>query len=220
MKSIWALEVAAQLPKTVRIDAFDISGDQYTPATSRPDNLHLHIQDCFKPFPSEFVGAFDVVYARFWLCIVDNPDAPDLLRNMVSLLKPGGYLQWLEPMVLSARAVNSSADCSTAVDQLVSHWHKPTETKTYDWIEKLPELYREQNLETIAADRISFPKHLRHAWHQSLLVAFEDRAQTDILTNGLPEDQKIWLSQLIVAFANGSYIDSPFICVVGKKVVE
>ena len=212
--------MAAQLPNTVRIDGFDISGDQYTPATSRPDNLHLHIQDCFKPFPSEFVGAFDVVYARFWLCIVNNPDAPDLLRNMVSLLKPGGCLQWLELMALSARAVKSSADSSTTLDQLVSHWHKPAKTKTYDWIEKLPELYREQNLEVIAADRFSFPQHLRHAWHQSLLLAVEDRARTDILTEGLPEDQRMWMSQLMMAFAKGSYIDQPFICVAGKKLVE
>ena len=213
------MEVAAHLPETARIDGFDISGDQYAPATSRPSNLHLHIQDCFKTFSSEFVGAFDVVYARFWLCLVNNPDAPDLLRNMISLLKPGGYLQWLEPLPLSVRGVHPSAEGSnTAIDRLVSHLHKPTENKTYDWIGKLPELFCEQGLEVIAADRILFPKHLRHAWHHSLMVAFDDRAQGDTPSdNGLPEDQKIWISQLMEAFANGSYIDSPFICVVGRK---
>ena len=211
------MEVAAQLPDTIRIDGFDISEDQFAPATSRPSNLHSHVQDCFKPFPPEFIGAFDVVYARFWLRLVNNPDAPHLLKNMVSLLKPGGYLQWVEPLPLSVRAVHPSAnDSSTAVEDLASNWHQPTKDKTYDWIEKLPELFREQDLEITAADRIPLSKHLRHIWCQSLLAGVEDSASSE---GGLPlpKDQKMWMSQLTKAFANGSYLDTPFICVVGKK---
>ena len=213
------MEVAAKLPDTVRIDGFDISGDQFAPATSCPDNLHLHVHDCFKPFPSEFVGAFDIVYARFWLCLVNNPDASDLLKSMVSLLKPGGYLQWLEPLPLSTRAVHPSADDgSAAVDRLATIWHMPTEDKTYDWIEKLPELYREQDLEVIAVDRIPLLKSLRHIWCQSLLAGIEDMGQSESSSeDGLPDDQKAWMSQLMKAFANGSYLDTPFICVVGRK---
>ena len=218
-RSIWALEVAAQLPDTVRIDGFDISGDQFVPATSRPGNLNLHLQDCFKPFPAEFVSSFDVVHARFWLCLVNNPDAPDLLKNMVSLLKPGGYLQWLEPLALAATAVHPFAENSAAVDHLASLWHKPTEDKTYDWIENLPALYREQGLEVIAADRIPLKEHLRHAWSQSLLAGIEDGARSDSSSeNGVSEDSEVWMSQLVKAFKNGSYVDTPFVCVVGQKL--
>ena len=220
------MEVAAQLPDTARIDAFDISGDQFAPATSRPANLHLHLQDCFKPFPAEFVGSFDIVHARFWLCLVNNPDAPELLKNMVSLLKPGGYVQWLEPLALAAIAVHPpSANNSktAAVDRFTSHWHKPTENKTYDWIENLPDLYRAQGLEVIATDRIPLKQHLRHAWSQSVLATIDDRAaqsasSSENAENGVSEGSEVWMLQLIKAFKNASYVDTPFFCVVGRKV--
>lgn len=212
------MEVAARLPDTVKIDGFDISGDQYAPATSRPKNLHVHIQDCFKPFPAKFIGSFDIVYGRFWLCLVNNPDAAVLLKNMISLLKPGGYLQWLEPLPLSAKAVHpSSKATSAAVDHLAVHWHKPTESKTYDWIEQLPELYREQDLEVIAAERIPMMERLRYFWNISLLAGLEDMAQNTSPKFNRPEDLGKWMAELMEGFSNGSYLDTSFTCVVGKK---
>ena len=220
--SIWASEVAARFPDTVRIDGFDISGDQFAPMTCCPSNLHLHVQDCFKPFSAESVGSFDLVHARFLACVVNNLNAPALLKNMVTLLKPGGYLQWFEALNLSVRAVHPSVDdSSTAVDQLVSYWQKPSENNSNDWIEKLPQLYSEQGLEVVAADRFSLPQYLRHPWCQSLLAGMEDRAESH--TSKEDEhapDQKGWMLGLMKAFANGSYLDVPFICVVGKKLVE
>lgn len=40
------------------------------------------VNDCIKPFASEFRGQ----YMRFWLSLVNNIDAPHLLRNLISLL--------------------------------------------------------------------------------------------------------------------------------------
>ncbi|KAL8822672.1 MAG: hypothetical protein Q9191_006596 [Dirinaria sp. TL-2023a] len=217
--TIWALEVAAELPDTVRIDGFDISADQFAPAQSRPSNVHLHVHDCFKPFPHEFLGSYDVVHARFWLCLVNDPDAADFLKNLVSLLKPGGRLQWFEPLPLSAKAVHPSPDCGDpAVDRYATLSHKPKPTSTYDWVERLPEAYREQGLEVIAIDRIPMLKRYRHIWSQSLLAGLEDTA-ADVKLLGVErvEALKEWIVQLNEAFKNGSYIDNPFTCVVGRK---
>ena len=189
------------------------------PATSKPSNLYLHVQDCFKPFPAEFIGSFDIVYARFWLCLVNDPDASDLLKNLISLLKPGGYLQWFEPLPLSAKAVHPSPDHrEPAVDRLESHWHKPKPTSTYNWIERLPEAYREQGLEVIAVDRIPILERYRYIWCHSLLAGLEDTA-ADVKMLGLERSEalKQWIVQLDEAFKNGSYLDTPFLCVVGLK---
>lgn len=217
--TIWALEVAALLPDTVRIDGFDISPSQFVPTSAKPSNLHLHLHDCFKPFPTEFIGKFDVVHARFWLCLVNGPDAPDLLRNFVSLLKPGGYLQWFEPLPLSVKAVHPNPESrDSAVDRMAAQWHKPTHTSSYEWVEKLPEAYREQGLNVVAVDRLSIPKRYRYFWCQSQLAGLEDKA-ADVKMVGVENSEalKQWIVQLSEGFANGSYIDTPFICAVGKK---
>ena len=173
--SIWALELAAQLPNTTSIDCFDISAEQFPPITSRPSNVHLHVHDCFKPFPAEFLGSFDMVHARFWLCLVNNPDAPDLLKNLISLLKPGGYLQWFEVLPLSVQAVYPMPDFDrTAVDRMVTLWHKPTPTSTYEWVEQLSDTFREHGLELIASDRVPMLERYRHAWGLSQLAGLED----------------------------------------------
>ena len=147
--SIWPLELASQLPSTIRLDAFDISPDQFPPTTSSPPNLHFHTHDAFTPFPDEFQGAFDVVGIRFVLCVVNNPDAPRLLQNLVSLLKPGGYLQWFELLPFTLRAVpavdnDGNEQPSPAVEKVASQWKKPRPTTSYEWVECLPGLFADE----------------------------------------------------------------------------
>ena len=67
------------------IDGFDISDEQFSPLYSI-SNVRLFTHDCFEPFPTEFIGQYDIVHVRFWLCLVNNPDAPVLLKNLMSLL--------------------------------------------------------------------------------------------------------------------------------------
>ncbi|MCJ1322225.1 hypothetical protein MMC15_007572 [Xylographa vitiligo] len=217
--AIWSLETAAELPATVTIHGFDISPHQFPPATSLPANVHLHAHDCFQPFPAAFLHSFDVVHARFWLCLVNDPDAPALLANLVSLLKPGGHLQWFEPLPLSARTVRPAADFpSPAVDRLTVQWHKPKPTSTYDWVEGLPAAYRTQGLQVVAADRIPLPPRYRFFWGHSQLAGLEDVA-ADVKMLGVERSDalKQWVGELGAEMARGAAVDTAFTCVVGRK---
>ncbi|TGO48570.1 hypothetical protein BOTNAR_0468g00040 [Botryotinia narcissicola] len=76
---IWACDLASKLPETVRIDGFDISDAQYPALGFLPKNVHLYVHDGFEDYPAEFLEQYDIVNARFWLCIVNDPDAKPLL---------------------------------------------------------------------------------------------------------------------------------------------
>jgi chemotaxis methyl-accepting protein methylase len=82
---IWASEVAASLPNA-SFDAIDISADQFPPKSFQPPNVHFWTHNCFNPFPEEYLGKFDIVHARFWLCIVNDDVADKILDNFLTLL--------------------------------------------------------------------------------------------------------------------------------------
>jgi chemotaxis methyl-accepting protein methylase len=82
---IWVSEVAASLPNA-KFDAVDISADQFPPESFRAPNVHFWTHNCVEPFPDEFLGKFDIVNARFWLCIVNDDVADKLLDNFLTLL--------------------------------------------------------------------------------------------------------------------------------------
>ncbi|KAK6602647.1 hypothetical protein H4I95_06584 [Botrytis cinerea] len=86
---IWACDVSKNLPPTVQIDDFDISAAQFPAADSRPQNVHLYTHDGFEDYTTEFHEQYDIVHARFWLCIVNDPDAGPLPRKLLSLLMDG-----------------------------------------------------------------------------------------------------------------------------------
>lgn len=150
---------------------------------------------------------------------MNDPDAADFLKNLISLLKPGGRLQWFEPLPLSVTAVHPSSGCGDlAVDRYATLSHEPKPTSTYEWVERLPEAYREHGLEVIAIDRIPILKQYHHIWSQSLLAGLEDTAaDVKMLDVEHVEALKKWIEQLNEAFKNGSYIGNPFTCVVGRK---
>jgi hypothetical protein len=85
LDSIWVSEVAARVPNA-SFDAVDISADQFPPKSFRPPNVHFWTHNCFEIFPAEYLGRFDIVNARFWLCIVNDDVADKLLDNFLTLL--------------------------------------------------------------------------------------------------------------------------------------
>ena len=142
-----------------------------------------------------------------------------MLKNLISLLKPGGYLQWMEPLPLLVKAVHPAPGMGDpAMDRLAAQWHKPTDTSTYNWTEGLPQAYREQGLEIVAVDRTPISERYRYFWGHSQLAGLEDiAADVNLLGVEHSEALKKWTVQLNKAFSNGSYIDTLFTCVIGRK---
>ena len=101
---------------------FDISADQF-PNEEVP-GIELHVHNAVQPFPEAFLGKFDIVNVRLMTYAMTVSDITDIVSNIASIVKPGGYLQWQEfdthdalaqPETSKARAL-----ISTVIDERVA----------------------------------------------------------------------------------------------------
>ncbi|CAF9909655.1 hypothetical protein IMSHALPRED_008434 [Imshaugia aleurites] len=105
---IWPIELSRQLPPTASIDAVDLSLAQCPPEAWLPKNVTLIAHDAFLPFPESMVGKYDIVHIQLFACIVKGNDPAPLVRDLMSLLKPGDYLQRNDVDIDAQRLVSVS----------------------------------------------------------------------------------------------------------------
>ncbi|KAF2869228.1 S-adenosyl-L-methionine-dependent methyltransferase [Massariosphaeria phaeospora] len=209
---IWAGEIAVQLPDA-KIDAIDISAAQFPPAPFRKSNTHFWTHDCFKPFPDEYLGQFDIVHARFWLCIINDDVAKPLMENLLTLLKPGGYLQWMEPLPRTAYVLARNGGAPTpACDKLVKTWDKPTPRSSYDWVHALPQLFEELKLEVLVEEKHENSQHYLPVGAQTVLLGLSEYLYAN------PNIEE-YIEQLAGEHAAGAYVDVKWTCVVSRKTI-
>ncbi|KAL2808888.1 hypothetical protein BJX63DRAFT_435692 [Aspergillus granulosus] len=72
---------------------FDISSAQFPPASS---GIELSVHDVMTPFPPEHLDRYDLIHVRLLVTALGESEFQTAIRNMLSMLKPGGYLQWVE----------------------------------------------------------------------------------------------------------------------------
>ncbi|KAL8787997.1 MAG: hypothetical protein Q9213_001889 [Squamulea squamosa] len=92
--TIWLVDLAEQLPHA-QLDGYDISSSQWPPAEWLPSNVKLKTLDALAIVPNHLVEKYDVIHIGL-LVLVARDDPKPLLKNVLSMLKPGGYLQWDE----------------------------------------------------------------------------------------------------------------------------
>lgn len=90
------LREIAQAHPTLECHGFDISSKMFPSQERLPKNIELHIADIKQPFDRRWLGYFDVVHVRLIEAAMRKEEWGPTLRNVVTLLKPGGWLQWVE----------------------------------------------------------------------------------------------------------------------------
>lgn len=93
--AIWLREVAAA-NSSAECHGFDLSDAMYPSQDKLPTNVKLHLADIKKPFEDRWLGYFDVVHIRLIAAAMRVEEWGPAVRNVVTLLKPGGWLQWVE----------------------------------------------------------------------------------------------------------------------------
>ncbi|KAI3082636.1 hypothetical protein CBS147339_2516 [Penicillium roqueforti] len=93
---IWLRELAAALPSTCQLDGFDLSDVMFPHKDALPENITFHHQNFLEPFPDEYLGEYDVVNVRVMVVALSSDEWEPAVRNLMTLLKPGGYLQWID----------------------------------------------------------------------------------------------------------------------------
>ncbi|MDI1491501.1 MAG: hypothetical protein OHK93_002710 [Ramalina farinacea] len=94
---IWIQEVAHEIGTAnndMDLVGFDISSQQYP--KNGINDVDLVVHDVTKPFPKEHHGRFDLVNVRLLSYALESKDLQTAVKNIVDILRPGGYLQWQE----------------------------------------------------------------------------------------------------------------------------
>lgn len=91
---IWLQELAATLPKSAELVGLDFDTSKFP--KELPPNIRFGYGDMYEPFPEELHGRFDVVHVRFILYAARKGMGVWLAKNLLSVLRPGGWLVWAD----------------------------------------------------------------------------------------------------------------------------
>jgi len=97
---IWVMEMSADFPKSEFIGV-----DKYPtfPNDQCPRNANFCLMDATKPWPYED-GAFDLVQQRILALNYKRDEWSFVLKEMLRVTKPGGWVQLVESGVITERA--------------------------------------------------------------------------------------------------------------------
>ncbi|KAH2184249.1 hypothetical protein KXW61_001225 [Aspergillus fumigatus] len=163
--AIWILDLLRQLPNA-KFHGFDISSEQYPAPGFLPHNVSLSKLDILGEIPEEYREKFDVVHARLLVQVVNQAgsDPVPVIRNMMKLLKPGGYLQWEEPNddaskrpIVKADPANSSENAEKLLQRLDARFRAATPAS---WSVALAETFKEQGLQNVVREEFSTDTYL------------------------------------------------------------
>ncbi|KAM7212793.1 S-adenosyl-L-methionine-dependent methyltransferase [Rhypophila decipiens] len=94
---IWLLDVAKTYPSLCdQLVGFDVTCSCFPSPGELPSNITFKIQDMHQPFPESEIGTYDIVAVRFVSSATSRVEWELTAKNLMTLLKPGGWLQWID----------------------------------------------------------------------------------------------------------------------------
>ncbi|KAI0466129.1 hypothetical protein F4859DRAFT_498329 [Xylaria cf. heliscus] len=102
---IWLGELARTLPASAELVGLDFDSSKFPRPEALPSNIRLGFGNLYKPFPGEYRDRFDVVHLRHFHLAAKKDHGVFIAQNLLSLLRPGGWLVWTEtsPILASAQ---------------------------------------------------------------------------------------------------------------------
>ena len=169
--SAWLRSVALELPHA-ELDGFDLSLTQCPPIQWLPSNIRLQEWNVFNEPTAQMEGRYDIVHTRLIYCVVQDEDARPILRNLMRLLKPGGWLQWDELNVEHSFLMRTEAGVQSPVmdDMLEALKQKGK------WVNRLPESMVASGLCDVAFQEFEERKDLAKAFFDVNLAKDEELA--------------------------------------------
>ncbi|KAI9719155.1 MAG: hypothetical protein M1828_006337 [Chrysothrix sp. TS-e1954] len=182
----WLLDLASSVPTSWTLSGFDLSSQQFPHAVNIPGNVTLGTFDALGSVPQDLRGKFDIVHIRAFAAIVKGGDPGPLLRNLISMLKPRGYLQWdeVDPNNFTAHAPTPEVSKIHA-DRIIEVYLKCASRLSIllPWMAPgaMAQIFRKHDLEVvndITRDRWTSPSDLkpvlRKAYTDNWMMALEE----------------------------------------------
>ena len=197
----------------MQLRGFDVDLSQICAKEWLPPNVSMHQWDMFEDIPAEHKGKYgmtpepsristscqfhaDMVNIRFVVPVVHQDPTPILLRLM-SMLKPGGWLQWMEqdPYTFKPRTAlpNTSIPATQKLHDLLhgqlleqvgpcvsSHNFVPicahANLSAPGWIGNLPNLFNAVNLVKVDKYDVKMPDWALSHFQDTVLMALDEMA--------------------------------------------
>jgi ubiquinone/menaquinone biosynthesis C-methylase UbiE len=214
---IWLLELAKSLPSTASFAGFDISAGQFPSPDWVAPNISFAALDASKPPPAHLQNQFDVVHLRLFTLVVENNDPAPYIHHCMSLLKPGGYLQWDEYDPSGTGIMRGSE--TTPVQSITTMLVAMGAQKPHDWIHELPTWFDKEGLNVLANARFNPPDFLLKAFTEMICVAHMEHAEL-LKANGQAEGEKRvrgLIEDVVREAQGGAYLRHMLQVVVGRK---
>ncbi|OTA92249.1 hypothetical protein M434DRAFT_396604 [Hypoxylon sp. CO27-5] len=200
---VWLLDIHSQLDPSTEMElvGFDIDITQVGPREWLPKNLSLREWSVFDDVPEDLVGTFDIVNVRLIVFVIEEDPVP-VLRSLLKLLKPGGYLQWceidLESQHIETIAPGIPTDCLEAVQKLTV----VDNTRLLPlWVKALDRTMRVEGVENVHADWQAGRRHTAMSMHWCNLTI--PMNISDKIRTSNPEK-----AERIDAFIQGAIVES------------
>ncbi|KAF3764007.1 hypothetical protein M406DRAFT_75232 [Cryphonectria parasitica EP155] len=159
------LQCAQELYPQANLDGYDISPALFPKQIST--TISLRLLDVKQPIPEELHNQYDLVHLRLLLAAMDGSEWGTVVRNVVQMLKPGGWLQWDEGDYTSLKYYRGLEDSKVATARKIEGMVKGTllgERMKHGW-NTLPEHMTAAGLEPVISDIVSSDRmpETRHA---------------------------------------------------------
>ncbi|KAL2047855.1 hypothetical protein ABVK25_011264 [Lepraria finkii] len=197
---IWLIDLAKTLHPTTQLDGFDIDIADCPPKEWLPPNVQMHELDIFGGIPQHLVGVYDVIQLRLFQVVVRDNDPVPLLKNVLKMLKPGGYLQWAEYDMTTTKTILADPALSASdLDALPAFTQKLKQQDArfgkQDWIPTLPTTFAQAGMIDVTTSRhapttSSLPYQL-----DVFLLTYEELSYKTL--DGMADEQGAKLRKLI-----------------------
>lgn len=217
--AIWLTDVARRYP-TARLDGFDIDTSQAPPKQWLPSNTTVKMWNIFDDVPEQMIGVYDVVHVRLLVLVVQGSDPRNIIRNLLRMLKPGGYLQWDELNYPGTCVKTSNSSLHTpALHELREMVYSRGRN---DWTLRLPEYFGEEGMRDTMIYHFQDSPEMARANGEQRLLTMEEFASSLARMNHEEEAAKIFrlIKDVDVEIMSGATLSMPKVVCVGRKAKE
>lgn len=221
---IWLLSASIANPQW-SFTGLDVSSAMFPPAHEMPDNVRLDGNcDVFGQFAPDMYQKFDMVHVRAFGAIVKFGNPEPLTKNLIKLLKPGGFIQW-DDIDLTSFAVHGQNPSTPIADSAFfwEKWHGMNKNMdlAYSWVPHIAQTVAKTGFEIIEDLRLPDLPALHTAWTENLFLALESVGRTlparDASLMGTEEEYWERYRKMAVEIEKGAHLRGNAFCVVGRK---
>lgn len=179
---IWLIELSRILKPSARLDGLDISHAQCPPVEFIPSNISLRIHDCLSEPPSDLLEQYDIIHIQCFNSVVPDNDPVPVVRNMLKMLKPGGYiswgefdfLSWITTTTASANGYNDELNTLLEYNATFGHTRPKPNFLAHNWTAQLPQIFSNLGMTNIIVDRRPFSKEIATYVLDTFMVAGQE----------------------------------------------